>query len=1107
MSIKHKTIRIGKREASRTVGHSVHESRLYDALIDLTRRSIWQQAGEADMLRNIAETLAQALDVERVSVWDFNPSRDAIVARHLFIRTRGGHSSGDTLRRDQYPSYFSALEQSDVIAAGDAREDARTCEFWESYLNPNGITSMLDAPIVAEGRVAGVLCLEHTGPPRQWTSAEQSFAVSSANLLSIHAAQAARIQSERHLQAVVENEPECVKLVSLDGHLLEMNPAGLRMIEADRLADVAGMPIRRVIHPDDHEAYFALHQQACTGEGGRAQFRVIGLKGAERWMETSSTPLRDASGLITSVLSVTRDISDRRKAEAALQESQRMLMTLTNNLPGLAYRCHNDEHWTAEFISKGAWDLTGYHPHELYPGGQTTYGELIHPDDRDRVWQWVQKAIDAQQPFEVEYRIRTADRQEKWVWERGQAVEESDTGQVLLEGFITDISEQRRASDTILRVAQAVSAASGESLFKELTQRMVEALDATGGVIALMERENPAKVSTQAFILRGELVEDVCYAVANTPCERVSRGEDAVFKRAVTNHFPDDTMLLEIGAEAYVGVPLRSKEGKVIGVVAVIYDHPVHYPDLILSSLRIIAARMASELDRHTADARIREQASMLDKARDAILVRDMDGRITYWNKSAALLYGWSAEEAVGQIARDLLYRDPTLYDHATERVMQDGEWTGELQHHSKSGEPLIIEGRWTLVRDEQGNPRAILAINADLTERRKMEKQLLRTQRMESIGALAGGLAHDLNNVLTPVLMSAELLKAGEHDPERLNALELIESSARHGADLLKQILSFAKGEKGARMPVRIRQLLRDIERIINETFFKQIEVDMRLQDDALSVSADPTQLHQVLLNLCLNARDAMPDGGRLNLTAERTEVSDRQGSLEAHVRPGPFVAIHVEDTGKGMAQEVMDRLFEPFFTTKQPGKGTGLGLPSAYAIVKAHGGFMRIYSEPGKGSRFSVYLPALIEKDVEIERGALEEPPRGNDERVLVIDDEEALRKILRLTLETHGYQVLEAEGGQEALDIIEREQDEIDLVITDMMMPVMDGPATLRSLRTTNPTLPVIAVSGLSMRDRLKEVPNSESIQFLLKPYSVSEFLRIVRKALKPHGGDTH
>jgi PAS domain S-box-containing protein len=498
---------------------------------------------------------------------------------------------------------------------------------------------------------------------------------------------------------------------------------------------------------------------------------------------------------------------------------------------------------------------------------------------------------------------------------------------------------------------------------------------------------------------------------------------------------------------------------------------------------------------------RLAEQASLLDKAQDAIVVRDLAHRITYWNKSAERLYGWSAVEALGMVARDL-QSDPAVFDEAMRRVLEHGDWMGELWQVGKSGRPLTVESRWTLVRDEDGRAAAVLVINTDITERRNIEQQFLRAQRLESIGTLAGGIAHDLNNVLTPIMVAVGILSEDETDPDRRDILSTLEASARRGADMVQQVLSFARGIEGRRVQVQVADVVRDVERIVNDTFLKNIAVRTELAADLWPVSGDAIQLHQVLLNLCVNARDAMPEGGRLTVSAENVTLDAAFAGANIEAKPGPHVVLQVTDSGSGIPPDIIDRVFEPFFTTKDVGKGTGLGLSTSLAIVKSHGGFIRVDSTPGHGATFRVYLPAQLGAVTDPgQPAAVEEAlPRGQGELILVVDDEAPVRMVTRRMLEAFGYRVALAGDGAEAVALYSEQKDAIAAVITDMMMPVMDGPATITALRGMRADVRIIASSGLHGRGSDAHASAIASVRhFLPKPYTAGELLSALKLAL--------
>ncbi len=503
------------------------------------------------------------------------------------------------------------------------------------------------------------------------------------------------------------------------------------------------------------------------------------------------------------------------------------------------------------------------------------------------------------------------------------------------------------------------------------------------------------------------------------------------------------------------------------------------------------------------------EQAALLDAAQEAILVRDMNSHIVYWNKGAERTYGWRAEEVLGSNADNLLKMDGIACQTALDATMEQGEWSGELLQTSKAGQVMNVDCRWTLVRDKEGLPKSILAINNDITERKRLEQQFLRAQRLESIGTLAGGIAHDLNNTLTPILMSVEMLQMAENNEEQLKLLSTIEKSAVRGSEMVKQVLTFARGVEGRRIRVDFAQIIRDIYHIVRDTFPKNIVLHFPPPPrDLWVVEGDSTQLHQVLLNLCVNARDAMQNQGVLSVSVKNSVLDAAYAGLNPDLKPGPYVVLEVEDTGSGISAEVKNQIFDPFFTTKGPGQGTGLGLSTTLAIVRSHGGFINVYSELKKGATFKVYLPAAATDEGHIEQVSVEQTllPRGNGETILVVDDEENIRDIVRKHLERFGYKVLLAANGAEAVSLYATRKEEIAVVLTDMMMPIMDGPATIVALKALNPAVRIIGSSGLDANGRLAQAAGAGVRYFVPKPYTAEQVLRTLHQIIMQEDDST-
>lgn len=506
------------------------------------------------------------------------------------------------------------------------------------------------------------------------------------------------------------------------------------------------------------------------------------------------------------------------------------------------------------------------------------------------------------------------------------------------------------------------------------------------------------------------------------------------------------------------------------------------------------------------AEARLSEQAALLDQANDAIMVRDLAHTILYWNQSAARLFGWSRDEALNQNARSLLAVDAAQYNAATQALLEHGEWTGELEKRARDRK-VTVNSRWTLVRDSEGAPKSVLVIDTDITGRRRAQEQALRAQRLESVGTLAGGIAHDLNNILAPIMMSIESLREIVTDEDATPLLDILNASAHRGADLVRQVLSFARGVDGSRVPVSLVPLIKELLKVLRDTFPKSIDIRLEAPEHLWYVVGDPTQLHQVFMNLCVNARDAMPEGGRLVISLENVVLDDTYATMNADGREGPCVKVTVVDSGTGIPKDVRDRIFEPFFTTKAVGKGTGLGLSTTLAIVRSHGGFINVYSEPGLGTKFHLYLPAQATEPESAQVDATQrQVPMGNGELVLVVDDEVAIREVARRTLERFGYRVLLAANGAEAVALYAKRGADIDIILTDMAMPIMDGPALIVALRAMNPVVKIIGSSGMASNDGIARAVGSGVEEFVHKPYTAEAMLTALARVLADRAAGT-
>ncbi len=736
--------------------------------------------------------------------------------------------------------------------------------------------------------------------------------------------------------------------------------------------------------------------------------------------------------------------------------------------------------------------ILGYTLEEM-SGGLNHWIELIHPEDRNLFDEEIKRVLSTKEPFHLQFRVCRKDGTYITVEDNGYFFSDSAGQTAHMVGFVVDISEacrqaaqRKRAEEEREQAFRALQ--QSEARFRCLVESNIIGIvlaDLNGNITeandAFLQMVGYTRQDLQSRNLRWEEMTPPEYrhfdegAIAEFISSGVCTPFEKEFIRKDGSYFP-----AMVGGALMIGGELLEKSQQ--SAVCFVLDIT----------------------ERKQAEQKIREQAALLDITTDAIFVRDLNNQIQFWNKGAERLYGWKVEEAIAKNANKLVYRPETIdqLQEGQESLAECGSWQGELHQVTKEGKNIIVASRWTLVRDENGQPKSILTVNTDITEKKQLEAQFLRVQRMESLGTLASGIAHDLNNALTPMMMTVQLLETKLLDEQSQQWLSILETNIKRSADLVKQVLSFSRGLEGKRTPLQVGRFVSEIERIVKQTFSRAIEIRTDIPRQNLwTISGDATQLHQVLMNLCVNARDAMPEGGVLEISARNLWIDEHYVRMNIDAKVGPYVLMTVSDTGMGIPREIVDRIFEPFFTTKEVGKGTGLGLSTVLGIVKSHGGFVKVFSEVGKGTQFNVYLPVTHTDSIGDINDEGHELPRGHGELILVVDDEDSIREITKNSLEAFGYKVLTASDGIEAIALYAQHKDEINLVLVDMMMPSMDGVTTIRTLQKINPQVKIIAVSGLVSNHKMIEIlGKANNVKtFLSKPYTSNELLKNLQVVL--------
>ncbi|WP_017655135.1 PAS domain S-box protein [Fortiea contorta] len=876
-------------------------------------------------------------------------------------------------------------------------------------------------------------------------------------------------QSEKLYRDLVESQSELVFRFDLKGKVNFANLAASRALglSIDQLRDQS---VFEFVHRDDLPYVIAsINNLASSPQALKTGERRILTVNGVRWFEWNLTAIENNTQEVVEFQAVGRDVTERKEIESALRQSEEKFRNFAETIHAVIWMVNPNTFHTS-YVSP-AYEEIWQRPCEDLLERPQAWIEAVHPEDRHLI-----KVTQLEQQLDngftqVEYRIVRPDGSIRWIWDRCFSIH-NEQGEVYCYGGIAeDITERKQAEDSL----------------RQSEERLSLALDSAGMGI------------WDWNLLSHEVVwipdmESVCGLPNSSVCSSVGDFVHLIHPEDQEYLSQMITRSVEKGVEYAVEFRVIWPDGSIHWLSS---RGQVHYDEFGQPLRMIGTTREITE--RKQAEQKIREQAALLDITTDAIMVRDLQTRILFWNQGAEKLYGWQEQEAVGKKVNELLYAEnsPQLQE-AVNTVLEQGAWHGELKKLQKSGKEVIVESRWTLVRNAAGQPISILSVDTDITEKKQLQTQFFRAQRLESVGTLAGGIAHDLNNILTPILASSQMLRRYEHTEERYQQLlAIVENNAKRGGDLVKQVLSFARGSQGQRTIIQLKHLIADITQIAKQTFPKLIDFSVNAAPNLNAVYGDATQLHQVLMNLVVNARDAMPEGGSINILAENIFIDEAYAKMNLDVAVGHYIVVKVADTGVGISPELQERIFEPFFTTKDVGSGTGLGLSTALGIIRSHGGFMNVSSQVNQGSEFKLFLPAV--EATPAANAADSELPKGNGELILVVDDEVQIRDVITIILESNYYRTLTASNGIEAIATYAQHKHQISAVVMDVMMPEMDGITAIRTLQKMNPLVNVITSSGLNTHGSRMQAMEVQVQAVLSKPYTANDLLNKLHQVL--------
>lgn len=870
-------------------------------------------------------------------------------------------------------------------------------------------------------------------------------------------------ESEYKYRSITENTNDMITLLDLSGNHIYCNQVYSDILGYNP-ADMIGLYAFEFVYPDDYYNAVSVFSEGIKSRLSSANItlRMVCKDGNIKWIDCRGKILYDQNNEPKSILVIGQDITERKRTEEALKESESIYRKLVEKMPDGIYKTTHDGKILD--VNPAMVKILGYDSKEELLRVDIKKELYFDPEERERM------TIEGKYNDLITYRLRKKDGTEVWVEDHGWYTFD-DTGEILIhEGVIRDITDRKRAEDELKK--------SREELLEFFED------DISADLISTPEGKLVYCNKTYLNLFGFKSLEEA----QNYPIDKLYLNPpdrkaflERLQKEKKLELYEDDLILPDGRKIKTVenSTGIFDEEGNLIQIRSYLVD--------------ITKLKLAEEEAKKLLHAV--EQSSAI------IVITDLEGKIEYVNPKFTQVTGYTLDEVIGKNPNILKSGEKPVeeYKQLWDTITSGKEWRGDFHNKKKNGELYWESASISPIKDQNGKITHFLAVKEDITEKKSLESQFFRVQRLESIGTLAGGIAHDLNNVLAPILLSIEYLRKWIKDETGLQTLNTLETSAKRGADIIKQILTFARGVEGEKGTIQLKHLISEMKNIIKETFPKSIQTDIKIPNELWTIIGDATNLHQVLLNLCVNARDAMPDGGRLKITAENTDIDERFSKTHFNSKPGRYVVVTVSDTGTGIPKEIIDKIFDPFFTTKPTGQGTGLGLSTVHAIVKGHQGFINVYSEVNQGTTFKIYLPVAEIERTKVTEIKTSQLLTGNGELILVIDDEASICEITHQMLQLFGYRVLTALNGIDGLVIYKSKMEEIDLVITDMMMPKMDGYRVIRELRTINKEVKIIGSSGLvDGQDKGKNNLNSADA-YIEKPYTAEKLLEVVYTVL--------
>ena len=851
------------------------------------------------------------------------------------------------------------------------------------------------------------------------------------------------------------------------------------------------------LYPIDKESSLSYCAEATARhEDHEFEYRFIKKDGSIMWIRDAVKVIVE-NGEPIKLIGFMFDITKNKEEEEKQNKTEQYLAEAQN--------VAHIGSWDFDLVNnKLDWSEETYRIFEVDPSenkiSYDTYINIIHPEDRERLEAAYKESLENKSSYEIEHRLLLSDGRIKYVNGRGKHLY-SDKGIPSRSfGSVQDITDRKRTDEAIRRIASAVYSGSGDDFYEQLVINMAEMFSADYAFIGLLDENDPMLVNTYVTYAKGDIVPNMSYSLIDTPCRNVVGKMPCAYPHDVQQLFPNDKLLVDMGVDSYIGLPLHSVDGQAIGLVVVLDSKPMNNTVLMEEVLKIFAERVQAELDRKKSYQKIQQLSLAVEQSPNIIIITDAKGIIEYVNPAFT--------EKTGYRQEDVLNKSPSIvssglmpkkfYSDLWETIKSGKTWSGEFHNKRSNDELYWDEAKISPIKNRGGEITHYLGIQSDVTEKKQIEQQLRRSQKMDALGKLTGGIAHDYNNMLNVILGYTELLEMvldNEADNKASEFIKEIKSATDRGSSLTKKLLSFSRQESAEPENVDLNQLLLDLQNMLKKTLTARINLEYQLADSIWPIYLDKNDFEDAVLNMCINAMHAMPDGGDLILTTFNRILVDDEAKVLG-LSAGEYVQLSLSDTGCGIDENVLNQIFDPFFTTKGE-LGTGLGLTQVYGFIKRAKGAISVDSGINSGTYILIYFPRKFSTVDQSDIISDEIEDLTGTENILVVDDEVTICELSKNLLKSQGYNVFVANSGKEALGVLSN--NEIDLVLSDVIMPNMDGYKLSAKIRESYPHIKIQLVSGFD--DDRKRTKEDEILaqRLLHKPYKANDLLSVIRKLL--------